>query len=245
MKFYPLRIQDGLKIQFTIAFQPIVNLSKKSIYGYQSLVRGPNNEDAEQIFSRLTNANRFQFEQDVRYQAIRLAKELQLQGMLSLSRLPTAVQLDASITQTIDPVAGLNFPAERIIFEFTEREENLDHEHLKSIFSEYKKQGFTTAINNFGAGYSGLNRLVDFQPDVIKLDTSLIKNIHNDRVKKSIVSGIIAVCKELSIEIIAEGIESREERDSLFALGVNLFQGYFFAKPAFERLPVLNHDCFL
>jgi EAL domain-containing protein (putative c-di-GMP-specific phosphodiesterase class I) len=234
---------NQLGIKFTMAFQPIVNFHEKTIFGYEALVRGPNNEGAAFILSQVTDVNRYKFDQAIRVKALDLAKKLNLQGMLSINFLPNAVyRPETCIRATLEAAAELNFPTNRIMFEVTEGEKVLDHDHLKKIFIEYKKQNFTTAIDDFGAGYAGLNLLADWQPDVIKLDMSLTRNIHNDRVRRSLASGIITVCKELSIKIIAEGIESREERDTLYSQGVHLFQGYYFARPGFECLPSINKE---
>lgn len=232
---------EQLGIKFTMAFQPIVNFREKTIFGYEALVRGPNQEGADYILSQVTDANRYKFDQAIRVKALDLAKKLNLEGMLSINFLPNAVyRPETCIRATLEAAAELNFPTDRIMFEVTEGEKVIDHDHLKKIFIEYKKQNFTTAIDDFGAGYAGLNLLADWQPDVIKLDMSLTRNIHNDRVRRSLVFGIIAVCKELSIKIIAEGIESREECETLYNQGVNLFQGYYFARPGFESLPEVN-----
>ena len=236
---------DQLGIEFTMAFQPIVNFHEKTIFGYEALVRGPNQEGADYILSQVTDVNRYKFDQAIRVKALDLAKKLNLQGMLSINFLPNAVyRPETCIRATLEAAAELDFPTNRIMFEVTEGEKVIDHDHLKKIFIEYKKQNFTTAIDDFGAGYAGLNLLADWQPDVIKLDMSLTRNIHNDRVRRSLVFGIIAVCKELSIQIIAEGIEEKEERDTLYAQGVHLFQGYYFAKPGFECLPNINEEAF-
>ena len=237
---------DQLDIKFTMAFQPIVNLRDKTIFGYEALVRGPNEEGAEFVLSQLTDTNRYKFDQAIRVKALDLAKKLNLEGMLSINFLPNAVyKPETCIRATLEAAADLNFPTNRIMFEVTEGEKVKDHDHLKSIFIEYKKQNFTTAIDDFGAGYAGLNLLADWQPDIIKLDMSLTRNIHNDRVRRALVFGIIAVCKELSIEIIAEGIEAKEESEVLFGQGIYLFQGYYFARPGFEFLPTINEDSWL
>lgn len=234
---------DQLDIKFTMAFQPIVNFQEKIIFGYEALVRGPNQEGAFQILSQVTDANRYKFDQAIRVRALDLAKKLNLEGMLSINFLPNAVyRPETCIRATLEAAAELNFPTNRIMFEVTEGEKVLDHDHLKNIFIEYKKQNFTTAIDDFGAGYAGLNLLADWQPDIIKLDMSLTRNINNDPVRRALVSGIITVCKELSIQIIAEGIETKEERDTLYAQGVHLFQGYYFARPGFECLPTINEE---
>jgi EAL domain-containing protein (putative c-di-GMP-specific phosphodiesterase class I) len=237
---------EQLGIKFTMAFQPIVNFHEKNIFGYEALVRGIDNEDAGHILSQVTDSNRYKFDQAIRVKALDLAKKLDLQGMLSINFLPNAVyRPETCIRATLEAAAELDFPTNRIMFEVTEGEKVKDHDHLKNIFIEYKKQNFTTAIDDFGAGYAGLNLLADWQPDVIKLDMSLTRNIHNDRVRRSLVFGIIAVCKELSIQIIAEGIETREERDTLYSQGVHLFQGYYFAKPGFECLPEIAAEAWV
>lgn len=237
---------NQLGIEFTMAFQPIVNFRDKTIFGYEALVRGPNEEGAHYILSQVNDANRYKFDQAIRVKALDLAKKLNLEGMLSINFLPNAVyRPETCIRATLEAAAELNFPTNRIMFEVTEGEKVLDHEHLKNIFIEYKKQNFTTAIDDFGAGYAGLNLLADWQPDVIKIDMSLTRNIHNDRVRQSLVNGIITVCKELSIQMIAEGVECKEERDSLYSQGVDLFQGYYFARPGFECLPKISEDAWL
>ena len=240
------RDPSKLGITFTMAFQPIVNVRDKTIFGYEALVRGPNQEGADSILSQLNDTNRYKFDQAIRVKALDLAKKLNLQGMLSINFLPNAVyRPETCIRATLEAAAELNFPTDRIMFEVTEGEKVKDHDHLKNIFVEYKKQNFTTAIDDFGAGYAGLNLLADWQPDVIKLDMSLTRNIHNDKVRRSLVFGIIAVCKELSIKIIAEGIECAEECQTLFEQGVNLFQGYYVAYPGFECLPAVRDEAWL
>ncbi len=114
--------------------------------------------------------------------------------------------------------------------------------HLTAIFKEYKRIGFTTAIDDFGAGYSGLNLLAEFQPDYIKLDMALTRNIDKDRVRRTIVHGILETCRELKLGVIAEGIETAEECLVLQDEGVALFQGYLFAKPGFQHLPKVSPD---
>lgn len=240
------RNPEKLGIDFTMAFQPIVNMRDKTIFGYEALVRGPNQEGADYILSKLNDGNRYKFDQAIRVKALDLAKKLNLQGMLSINFLPNAVyRPETCIRATLEAASELNFPTDRIMFEVTEGEKVKDHDHLKKIFVEYKKQNFTTAIDDFGAGYAGLNLLADWQPDVIKLDMSLTRNIHNDRVRRSLVFGIIAVCNELSIKIIAEGIESLEECKTLYEQGVYLFQGYYFARPGFESLPPIREQAWL
>ncbi len=234
---------ESLGIDFTMAFQPIVNTENQTIFGYEALVRGKNNESAASVLNQINDSNKYKFDQAIRVKALDLAKKLNLQGMLSINFLPNAVyKAETCIRATLEAAAELDFPTDRIMFEVTEGEKVIDHEHLKSIFVEYKKQNFTTAIDDFGAGYSGLNLLADWQPDIIKLDMALTRNIHLDPVRRALVSGIVFVCRELNIKIIAEGIELIEEFRLLSGLGVHLFQGYYFARPGFETLPVISAE---
>lgn len=142
----------------------------------------------------------------------------------------------ATVLARVNEENRYRFDQSKIFFEVTEGERVTDHAHLKSIFAEYKKQGFQTAIDDFGAGYSGLNLLAEFQPDVIKLDMALIRNIDADRVRSIIVDAICRVCEELRIRVVAEGIETRAEFDHLRQKGLRYFQGYYFAKPVFDGL---------
>jgi len=232
------RDKKALEVDFTMAFQPIVDIETRSIFGYEALVRGLNNEGAGFVLSQLNDNNRYRFDQSIRVKAIDLATSLGLQGMLSINFLPNAVyKPETCIRATLEAAAEMGFPTERIMFEVTEGEKVTDHAHLRGIFAEYKKHNFTTAIDDFGAGYAGLNLLADWQPDVIKLDMALTRNIDSDRVRKALVFAILSACRELDIKVIAEGIESREECLILAEQGVRLFQGYLFAKPGFQTLP--------
>lgn len=237
------RNPQALGIPFSMAFQPIVDITDRSIFGYEALVRGANNEPATTVLSQLNEDNRYRFDQSIRVKALDLAKQLDLQGRLSINFFPNAVyKPETCIRATLEAAAELNFPTNRIMFEVTEGEKVLDHGHLKRIFLEYKKHHFITAIDDFGAGYAGLNLLADWQPDIIKLDMALTRNIDKDRVRRSLVFAILAACRELSIRVIAEGIETREECLTLADEGITLFQGYLFARPGFESLPQVPQE---
>jgi EAL domain-containing protein (putative c-di-GMP-specific phosphodiesterase class I) len=144
-----------------------------------------------------------------------------------------------TIRATLEAAREMAFPPQRLMFEVTESEQVRDHARLKHIFVEYRRQGFTTAIDDFGAGHSGLNLLADFQPDIVKLDMALTRGVDTDRVRRAIVSGIVRLCEELEIRVIAEGIETTTECLALQDEGISLFQGYLFARPGFESLPVV------
>lgn len=233
----------GLAFEFSMAFQPILDVQTNEIFSYEALARGKNGESAASILSQVNETNRYRFDQAIRVKAIELATRLGVTTHLSINFLPNAVyRPDTCIRATLEAAKLYKFPIERIIFEVTEGEKIEDRAHLVGIIQEYKRQGFKTAIDDFGAGYSGLNLLAEFQPDFIKIDLALVRNIHQDRVKQAILHGTMTVCAEVGIEIIAEGIESKEEAAFLIDSGVRYMQGFYFAKPEFERLPLLRSE---
>lgn len=224
-----------------MAFQPIVDVDVREVFAYEALARGPCDEPAGWVFDRVNDENLYRFDQECRVRAIRLAARLGMTTYLSINFLPNAVyHPEACMRKTIEVSSEVGFPRDRLIFEITEGERVGDHDHLLSIVRSYREQGFQTAIDDFGAGYSGLNLLAGFQPDLIKLDMSLVRRIDRDRVRRAIVRGILGMAGELGCRVIAEGIETVEEMESLRGLGVRLFQGYLLARPAFEALPPVN-----
>ncbi|MHA3736849.1 S6 modification regulatory phosphodiesterase RimA [Pseudomonas sp. Eth.TT006] len=222
---------------FSFAFQPIVDVRDQSIFAHEALVRGVQGEGALSVLQQVDDHNRYRFDQLCRVRAISTAAQLGLTGFLSINFLPNAVyRPDLCIRSTLEAARTHNFPLDRLIFEAVEGEHVESNKHLMNILREYREFGFKTAIDDFGAGYSGLNLLADFQPDLIKLDMALIRDVHRDRVRQAIVRGVVGICAELGVEVIAEGIEHPEERDFLADCGINLMQGFWFAKPAFESM---------
>lgn len=234
---------NRLDFDFTMAFQPIVNCGNNTIYGYEALVRGINNESAYSVISKLNDKNRYLFDQLCRVKAISLASQLNITSILSINFLPNAIYTpERCIRTTFEAAQQYDFPSERIMFEFTEVEKMEDTEHVKHIVDYYQSLGFKTAVDDFGAGYSGLNLLADFQTDIIKLDMALIRNIDSNKVRQSIVRNCLTMFNELNITALAEGIETYEEYLWLRDAGIDLMQGYYFAKPGFESLPDIEHE---
>lgn len=234
-----------LPFDFTFAFQPIVNLRRQEIFGYEALVRGVNGEGAESILCQVDDDNRYAFDQACRVKAIQLASELKLDKTLSINFLPNAVyQPEHCIQSTLKAAAACHFPVEKIMFEITESEEVVEARHLSKIFNYYQSQGFVTAIDDFGSGYAGLNLLTSFIPNIMKLDMELVRNVDKDRVKRIINRNLIATCNQLKVTVLAEGIETVEEAQFFKDLGVYLMQGYYFAKPGFQSLPEVSKSQF-
>ncbi|KPH94257.1 diguanylate phosphodiesterase [Pseudoalteromonas porphyrae] len=232
---------NDLDFDFTMAFQPIVNCKTKRVFGYEALARGLNNESAYSVISKVNDDNRYLFDQLCRVKAIALAAELKLDGMLSINFLPNAIyKPERCIRTTLEAAKKHNFPTQNIMFEFTEVEKIEDTNHVKRVVEYYQSLGFKTATDDFGAGYSGINLLADFQTDIVKLDMGLIRGIDKDHKRQIVVRHCLNMLTELNILVLAEGIETIEEYQWLSNAGVELMQGYFFAKPGFESLPSVS-----
>lgn len=227
-----------LNFQFTMAFQPIVNCRTQQIYGYEALVRGLEGESAASILAQVDESNRYPFDQLCRIKAITLASQLGLNGFLSINFLPNAIKTPEScIRATLNAANQNKFPLQHILFEFTEGEQQEQPQKLTDILTCYHSLGFSTAIDDFGSGYSGLSLLRKLHTDLIKLDMDLVRDIHLDPTRQAIVKNCLQMFRDLNCTPLAEGIESVEEMVWFMNQGVELMQGYLFAKPGLESLP--------
>lgn len=232
---------QALNFPISMAFQPICDLRNRRVFAHEALVRGPQGEPAGSLLQQVDADNLYAFDQACRVKAVEWGARLNLPGLLSINFMPNAVyQAETCIRATLEAAARFGFPLERIIFEVTEQEQVLDIEHLLQILYAYRKQGFKTAIDDFGSGYAGLNLLADFQPDLLKLDMELIRGIDQDSVRQVLVDGTLQMCRRLGVDVIAEGVETHEELTVLKGMGIQLFQGYLLARPGFESLPEVN-----
>ena len=235
--------RDGAELDFafTMAFQPILDLEANRVWGYEALVRGAGGESAASILNRVTPETVYRFDQAARVKAIELAGRLfpaDAATRLSINFMPNAVYEPAAcIRSSLEAARRAGFAHDRIMFEFTENEKFRDTAHVTRIVAEYRRQGFLTALDDFGAGFAGLNLLANFSPDLIKIDMDLLRGIDGDARRRVIVAGIIGIARSLGIAVIAEGVETQAELETLRGLGATLFQGYHFSKPQLEALP--------
>lgn len=226
-----------LDFGFEYAYQPIVDLEQRAIFGHEALVRGPQGEGAASVLAQVNEGNRYRFDQACRVKAIKGASALGMAEYLSINFLPNAIyKPELCIRTTLEAARTHGFALERIIFEVTEGERVDDGPWFAEILREYQRCGFKTAIDDFGAGYAGLSLLADFQPDIIKIDMGLVRNLDTDRARQSIVRNLVRLCEDMRIKLIGEGVETAGERNALRDAGVYLMQGYLFAKPAFRAM---------
>ena len=223
---------------FTIAFQPIVDVERQEVFAHEALVRGIHGEGALAVLGQVAPCHRFAFHEACRVRSIELASMLGMRSRLSLNVMPNDIARPAECFRTaIRTAERVGFPVERLMFEITEGEPVEDLPELAATFRAFEHFGFTSAIDDFGAAYAGFGLLAAFQPDVVKIDMSLVRDIHRCKVRSTIVKGFVATCAELRIEVVAEGVETRQELDALRGLGLRLFQGYLFARPGIAMLP--------
>lgn len=238
--------RDGVdfEIPFAMAFQPIVDTHLGTPFAYEALIRGIDGAGAASVLSQVTDDNRYAFDQACRVHAIESAMAaglMESNARLSINFLPNAVYSPlACIQLTLQASSAAGLPIDRLIFEFTENEAMGSPDHVASIIDTYKQIGFSVAIDDFGAGHSGLDMFARFVPDEIKLDMELIRGIDTDARRRAIVRAMVAMCEELDTLLIAEGIETAGEAATLCNLGVRYHQGFWYAHPAFERLPAIR-----
>ena len=223
----------------SFAFQPIVDVESQKVFAYEALVRGRSNEPAASVFAALQSSELHAFDRAARVQAIKLAAALGLDTGLSLNFLPQALEtMPDAISSTIDAARAAGLSERKIFLEVTEGELIRDPAGFSVTINQYRASGIHLAIDDFGAGQSGLNLLADFQPDVIKIDMHLVRSIDSKGPRQAIVRAVIQACDDLGIEVIAEGIETAPEYQWFKRAGIRLFQGYLFGRPAFECLSV-------
>ncbi|RKK02094.1 EAL domain-containing protein [Pseudoroseomonas wenyumeiae] len=244
------RNTDDFDIPISMAFQPILRApvpGTPSLFAYEALVRGKDGAGAASVLARVNSSNRYAFDQACRVKAIEMATKLDLPAtgaLLSINFLPNAVYEPRNcIRATLAAAQRTGFPLSALMFEVTEQEQVEDPEHLLHILNTYRQIGFRTAIDDFGAGYSGLSLLARFQPDVVKLDMGLVRGADADPARVIILRHTAAMCRELGVTLVAEGVETAAELAMLRRLGIDIFQGYYFARPGFEHLPMPHLPC--
>ena len=233
--------QSASDPSFTFAFQPIVDANAREVFSHEALIRGPSHEPACRILGQVSADRLLEFDQKARIEAIGMAVRLGIVSRLNLNFMPQSLHSRAAILTTLEAADRFHLPIDRLVLEVTEGAVIDDQAQFAEVINEYRGLGLKVAIDDFGAGYSGLNLLTDFQPDQIKLDMKLVRGIEHHGPRQAIVRAIDQVCRDLGIDVIAEGVETVEEYAWLANEGVRLFQGYLFAKPAFESFPSVHY----
>jgi diguanylate cyclase (GGDEF)-like protein len=230
-------------LAFSMAFQPIVAVGTRSVFAYEALVRGPGGEPAASVLAQVNRRNRYRFDAGTRQAAIAIAARLGLgpddgHARLAINFIPGAMpDPEFALAETVAAAKAAGIAPERLILEVTEGEEVLDPAHLAAVFAACARHGVAPAIDDFGAGHAGLNLLARFRPAFVKLDRRLTEDVAASRAQQAVVRAVLGACTDLGIGVVAEGVQTAATYETLRMLGVDLFQGWLFAKAGFESLP--------
>lgn len=233
----------------TTVFQPIVSLLDGSIIGYEALSRGPETSplySPDKLFSTAEEFNKtWDLELACRTKAIERSKNLINDKLLFLNVDPKIIK-DKKFQKglTKEFLVKNNISPDSIIFEITERTAISDYKNFVKILRNYTDQGYKIAIDDTGAGYSGLKTLCETKPHYIKIDIELIKNIDTDSFKQALVKALVEFSKTTNTKLIAEGIETEAELKTLIAMDVYAGQGFFLKRPSedFNEIPPYIKD---
>jgi EAL domain-containing protein (putative c-di-GMP-specific phosphodiesterase class I) len=139
--------------------------------------------------------------------------------------------LDLADPELFEKTSALSHLAHRVVLEVTERAAIEEVEGVERRVNQLREHGFRIAVDDLGAGYAGLSSFALLEPEIVKLDVSLLRDIDQSPVKQKLVASMTALCKDMGFLVVAEGIETAAERDCVVALGCDLLQGYLFARP--------------
>lgn len=236
-------LQEG---NLTTVFQPIVDAGQQRIFAYEALVRGPSNSplhNPSTLFEVAEHTEQLQrLEKLCHLTSTRQFTQQNLPGKLFLNTSPYG--LLQSSTQTEDYLDKLGISPSMIVIELTERHPHEDYSILRQAIDHYRSKGFEIAIDDLGAGYSGLRLWAELRPDYVKIDKHFIHGIHEDPIKREFIHSIRDISHNLNCKVIAEGIETEAEFEVIRNIGINLCQGYYFARPHARPASLLDDSLF-
>lgn len=229
--------------EISAVFQPIISLRDGSLLGYEALSRGPKGTAFEKPEMLFYIAEKYkaiwELEQECRKVALLSFRASKTDAMLFLNVNPSVIE-DSKFQKgfTKEYLKEFDMDPSRIIFEITERSAITNIADFRDIIRNYKDQNYKIAIDDAGAGYSGLNLISDVNPDYLKLDMKLIRNIDKDSVKQALVKSMCEFSKITGTYLIAEGIETYEELHTLIHIGIHYGQGYYLSRPQHTITPI-------
>jgi EAL domain-containing protein (putative c-di-GMP-specific phosphodiesterase class I)/ActR/RegA family two-component response regulator len=223
--------------QAFLVYQPIVRWSERRVYAHEALVRSREAglEDPGALFDAAERLDRVQ---DIG----RVVRSLSARSLLDSPDETLFVNLhtkDLADESLYDARAPLGAVASRVVLEITERARLEIVSEVPGRIRRLREMGYHVALDDLGAGYASLTSFAALEPDLVKLDMSLVRGIDRSTTKQRLVGSMIRVCLDLGIDVVGEGVERVEERDALLGLGCDLLQGFLFGRPdpAFSRLP--------
>ncbi len=236
--------------QLTPHFQPIVSLSQKKILGYEALIRGPSDSPLHSPFNLFDTAERFdlstQLEYICREVTIKRYAGLNIKEKLFINVSPSVLlQPGFKKGETLKFLDQFGVDPCSVVIELTEHQPTDDFQLMFEAVTHYRKMGFEIAIDDLGAGYSGLRLWSELLPEYVKIDMHFIQGIHNDPIKLNFVRSIQNIASSLNCSVIAEGIETEDEFIAVEQLGITHAQGYYFARPAATPIEQVDKALFI
>lgn len=214
-----------------MAYQPIVSWSSQRVFAYEALLRSdqptlPNPEAVLDAAERLERVHH-------------LGRSIRASVARDITLLPEHAfvfvnlhTLDLLDEELLDGTCPLTAFAPRVVLEITERATLDGVKHVSQRVEALRRLGYRIALDDLGAGYAGLTTFASLEPDIVKIDRSLVSNIGRDLTKQKLVRSFAQLCTELGMRVVCEGVETAEERDVVLSLSCDLLQGYLFAKPS-------------
>jgi len=225
--------------QLRTFYQPIASFQGQdlTIYGYEALTRGPEGsrfENAETLFHTAERRNRlYDLERVARRNAIKQFVRRFDDEFLFLNVDPNVIYDDSFRSgNTINYVDEFGLKQNQIIFEITEQNRIRDRNSFEKSVQHYRDQGFKIAVDDVGSGYSNLDKIARLQPDFIKIDRNIVRELYLNRPQLQLVKTIVDFSDRIGSDVIAEGVETKEELQTLLSVGVDYAQGYFISRPA-------------
>ncbi len=213
-----------------MASQPILCTTRRQVVAYEALVR----TDERRIPDPATLLGTA----EVLHRVHELGRCIRAAVAASVADAPTDALLyvnlhasDLDDEELFSPLAPLSAHASRVVLEITERAALHDPDGVPDRVRALRALGYRVAIDDLGAGYATLSWFAALEPDVAKLDLSLVRGVDQDRVKRKLVRAMVELCRDLGVLVVAEGVETAAERDAVVDLGCDLVQGYWFARP--------------
>ena len=224
-----------------IAYQPIIGLADRRVWGVEALSRFPAGRNPADVFAEAHQLGLgVSLERLAIRQALKAAPLLGPEQFLSLNISP-----EVAIAAAPTGRANRDLPLRQLVAEITENVAVDSYPVLRGELTELRRQGLRLAIDDAGAGYASLRHVVELQPDYIKIDRSLIDGISSDRARRVAVSSLVILALDLDAAVIAEGVETVDDLTALEDLGVDAAQGYLLGRPSTDpsRLAAWTSGC--
>lgn len=218
-------------------FHPIVRLTDQGVIGHEALTRPLETgsfDSVEELFAFAESTDLVvDFERLCRNTAIRSAAGMKERGLLFLNASAQAMEDPAWSSGAMDELLAKSGLTPRdVVVEITERVAIVRHDAFQEALKMFKDRGYRVAVDDMGAGYSSLQALASIEPEFLKFDTSLVRDIDRSSIKRSLLESLRVLAEKIRARVIAEGIERVEEKEALLTLGIELGQGFYFHKPS-------------